>query len=202
MRVIIDFDYTIFDTEAFRVSLIEAFTSFGVTDALYRSTEEQLIHADGLGIYDFTKHLNLLHQQTDASIIELNAAAEGVFQQMRSFLFSDALTFLQHTAEQKHILSYGQQAWQQRKIQYSGIEQWVHSVTITNGKPKEECIESLITQERTIFIDDRGSAIDAIKAHFPEVFCIWLHRPGTPYYDERCISADSTASELSTNLLT
>lgn len=202
MRIILDFDYTVFDTEAFRVGMIDAFHECGVTDDIYRITEKELLHDDGYGVYSFDEHLQRLSQQTQTSIEQLYELAQTVLNDLSTYIYPDALAFLQLVQEEKHILTFGNDDWQRTKIQRSGIEEYITSIRTVQTQTKAEGIQALLNEnEKTVFIDDRGSAIDEVKQVFPDVYCIRLHRKGTPYYDEECTAADAEEAALSPNIL-
>jgi phosphoglycolate phosphatase-like HAD superfamily hydrolase len=180
MRIVIDFDYTLFDTHALKLALIAALQPYGVTAERYFNTE---IEAKVDGVYRLEWHIEQLVAAAQRNAAQ--AAVEMVLQRAEEFLYPDAIQFLQrHQAAQVTVLTFGSPAWQERKIRDSGVDEWVDEV-ITTDRPKHEVIAAW-EQKDPIFINDRGSEIDEMYGILPEASYIWVRRPNAPYRSEPC----------------
>ena len=195
MRYILDFDYTLFNTEAMRQALIEALASYGVTEGWYRDTERQ-VKADGL--YTLEAHLALLAK--GGAIEQLVETSMKVLENAEQFVYPDVWPFLKNIQEADvTILSFGSPVWQDRKIRDSGVGVFADHVITTDGD-KAESIQQYAGRE-VIVINDRGSEIDSMYSVMPQAKYIWLRRTGTPYVDEACQWYTEEVNELSLGLV-
>lgn len=192
MHLIIDFDYTLFDTNRMRAALVKTLAPWDVTLDVYMRMEKKCMeHA----LYDVNAHLRLLvpKQMDDA-----RRAFDGVLRHGDRFLYNDSIKFLRRHKKAGHtltILSFGSHAWQQQKIDGADIASLADDVVITD-KPKEKIIKGIPKDERLIMLDDRGTVLDVVKKQRPQTFAIWMRRPNAPYRDEPCASYDSMKKNL------
>lgn len=196
MRIAIDFDYTLFNTQAMRDVFMHALQPFGVTAQSYSAAERELKVKQ---LYNVEQHLDMLvvgHQRERAE-----AAIDQILKRSAEFLYPDVERFLVDTPNKSIvILSYGDKEWQERKIINCGVA--AHAAQIIAGSlRKEQIIGAWSASEQVIFLTDRGTEIDAVKHARPETFCIWVHREQTPYYDEPCDYADEERPNLLFNLI-
>jgi FMN phosphatase YigB (HAD superfamily) len=101
---------------------------------------------------------------------------------MREYIFPEAWGYMESTRRENSILiTYGWTAFQQLKIQLSGIASNFSQIIITDGKLKTDMIAGLksrgvIDDSQIFLVDDRGKEITEIKADHPEVVAIWVYR--------------------------
>ncbi len=200
MRIIIDFDYTLFDVEALRRAMIAASREqAGVTEEQFRSAEQAVKHE--LGFYEPERHAARLvaNEHMHAQLVE---AWMTVVDHGESFLYPDAVDFLhRYHDEDTVLLSFGNEDWQRRKIEGAGIADMVDHVVITS-QPKTTIFPTLITQETSMvneplfMVNDRGSELDALKQLHPTAVAVWLRRPNDPYTNEPCTAVDMTCTNL------
>lgn len=194
MRFILDFDYTLFNTEAMRRAMALALAKHGVSDERYRETEQA---AKASGVYTLEDHLQAM--ATGPAVDELQRSVYAVLESAEQFLYPDVIPFLQQIQEQDvTILSFGSPQWQERKIRDSGVDALADHV-ITTDQDKAAVIQQYAGQDVTV-INDRGSEIDAMYAVMPQARYIWIRRAGTPYRDETCQHATETVDTLSLGL--
>ncbi|MFH1425898.1 MAG: hypothetical protein ABIG66_00480 [Candidatus Kerfeldbacteria bacterium] len=194
MRILVDFDYTLFNTEAMRRALIAVLEPFGVDENTYRSTEQE---AKLDGVYHLTEHVRLLvgGDKQGEALEKMKAVVDNAGE----FLYPDALPFLKdHSEHDVTVLSFGLPEWQERKIAGAGIDELVDEVVATE-QSKEEIVKQW-EGEDVVFINDRGSEIDAMHAVLPNAKYVWLRRDGAPYRDEPCASSGLEATNLSIDL--
>lgn len=192
MHIIIDFDYTLFDTNAFRNAMADVWSAYGVDRESYARAEEQ---AKVGGVYDFDRHVELLMSTADA--VEARQRAQEVLVHCSQFLYSDALDFLErHAAHSLTLLSFGNPAWQRLKIDNSGISSHFKEI-ITTDRSKNRDLQPFAQFPDLVIINDKGSEIDAMATVCPNATFIHVVRPGTPYVEEPCSSASRTETNLS-----
>ncbi len=181
MRIILDFDYTVFDTEAMRRALIEALAVHGVTEKRYREVEKKLKENGGL----YTLEAHLAEFASGEPTRDMREAAYGVLTRAEEFLFSDVLPWLKE--QHKHevtLLSFGSPDWQARKMRDSGVDMYADEVIATD-KDKADVVKQYAGED-VVVINDRGSEIDAMHAVMPQARYVWVRRPGTKYVNEPC----------------
>lgn len=193
MQLILDFDYTLFDTAALKQAMIHALQQFGVTAEQFFVAEKHVKQKNGM--YELQTHLSMLVEEA-----QHEAAMQSIqhlLQNTAQFLYPDVMPFLKRHAEHQLILlSFGNPDWQRAKIEHTGFLEVFHDILLTD-QPKTEALRGTVVSQKTVLINDRGSEIDAIKQSHPELFAIWLRRPGTPYENENCLNADREVTELS-----
>lgn len=194
MRILIDFDYTLFNTAQMRRALVTALKKWGITEADYQRAEKKCITN---GIYDPREHLHdLLPDHFHCEEAKKEFAA--VVRRAAAFLYPDSMGFLQRQRMAGHhltILSFGLPSWQQEKIDHSGVRSSVDTV-ITTDQPKERAVQQFADEQELAVLDDRGRVLDAMKKLRPDVITIWMRRPESPYHAEACLHADNIKENL------
>lgn len=178
MHLIIDFDYTLFDTERLRTAMKDAALTCGVSAEQFQHAEQVMKTQKRsftvgrlLDALPLSQHDHARAQQ----------AVEAVLQDTSIYLYRDSLDFLlRHQDMEITILSAGDPGWQERKIFASGVRDLVASVIATE-RPKEQVIQELRHDTTPVFVNDRGSEIDAIKSAHPTCMTVWVQRSNTPY---------------------
>ncbi|OGY86214.1 MAG: hypothetical protein A2233_01105 [Candidatus Kerfeldbacteria bacterium RIFOXYA2_FULL_38_24] len=199
MRLVIDFDYTLFDTACLRAKLIMALADFGITKKQFQETEKQVLKK---GVYVLIEHLQQLSKISSprVAVSDLVLAVDQVFFDLSPCVYGDAREFLEQAKQKKiliTILSFGHLAFQKRKILASGLDAWADEVIVTD-QPKEKIIDKWDKND-IIFINDRGQEIDKIKQKYPQLQAVWLHRKHTPYDTEPCHRADQELAKFNFN---
>lgn len=195
MQIFIDFDYTVFDTNAMRDSLKKNLADFEITAEQYDAAEQAVKEKNG--IYRLSDHMEAIAHHHDGKV--LLTIAEEMLQDTAPFLYEDVREFVErHLHHELTILSFGDTEWQKMKIHHSGLTEKGMSVEPTD-KPKVEYIKQWCADNpevEAVLINDRGSEIDAIKEVCPQIRTIWIRRKGTPYIDEPCEKADEEYTNL------
>lgn len=191
MRIVLDFDYTLFDTEAMRRAFIDAVEPLGISEQQYRAAEQE---AKADGVYSLGEHMQTLEQYTDSE--KLNGVVREVMGRAPEFLYPDSVEFLEKNKEEhRTLLTFGNPEWQQRKIEASGIADYLDEI-ITTDKGKENVLNGWENEE-VVFINDRGSEIDVMHEALPAALFIMVRRQGAPYRDEDCELCSFVTDDLS-----
>lgn len=186
-KIIIDFDYTLFNTGKFRKDLAK---TLGLTSAQWLASYNKI--KEQYRVYDYKKHLKLFNAVQQKNFI-------AVIKKAKKYLYKDSLSFLNKYSKkyQVIILSKGNKQFQELKIKHSGLNKY--QIIITN-QDKLGIMKKLAKKSKLIFINDRGQEIDEIKSHLPEVRAIWVKRRGSLYFKEPCKLYDKKISNLIINL--
>ncbi|PIS42514.1 MAG: hypothetical protein COT24_03020 [Candidatus Kerfeldbacteria bacterium CG08_land_8_20_14_0_20_40_16] len=198
MKIILDFDYTLFNAQDFKQALRDRFSLFGISseqfDDSYFTIKQQL------GYYNYNKHLKMLAQNNKINENDLILSFQEIVDSAREFLYPDSLFFLKTIKNIPdafiYLLTFGQDKLQQSKIEASGIKKYFDKIIdTTNSKMDLLKIDRNVSD--IVIINDRGKEIDEIKQQLPPVKAIWLRRPYSLYFNEGCRQKDFEASTLS-----
>jgi FMN phosphatase YigB (HAD superfamily) len=166
----LDFDHTLFDTDRFFwVDVRAAFRRFGVADDAW----EQSYDAVWPSGYSLVKHLDELERlgavpgpDTRSAML---TAFEASFSDLHAYLFPDVPGFLEAARQREYdllLLSFGDPAWQQYKVEASGIVPLFRKIVYTaQHRGKADLAEALGAPYISLHVIDNNPAdLDAIKA--------------------------------------
>jgi len=174
MKIFIDFDGVIFNTELFKKRLIKFFSENGISkkdfDKSYQYFKNQKIP------YSVIKHLKLLFFLKK---IKKKCRYNDI---LRPYIFKDAEIFLKSFSKNNlYLLSYGDLNFQKQKIKGAKISDYFRRIIITN-KNKAEILKQIIKKdkfgklEKIIFIDDQPRNIEEVSS-IRNITTIQLIRP-------------------------
>lgn len=132
-RIILDFDNTLFDTDAFKRALSGALTELGVTREMFWQMYPRVLDHGGerLG-YSPDRHAKVLHELLpDVDPYQATVLLERVVDRAADFLFPDTRDFLSRMISLNvplMLLSRGDEWFQRRKIAASGLDRFVHEI--------------------------------------------------------------------------
>ena len=170
--IILDLDYTLLDTARFKAALSRALE---MPVAAYDQAYQGFVQDNGL-----FEPKAFLEGVTTAQ----QTAFYVVLKKMRSFLYPDTLPFLRQLQQQHWkvtIITYGNQAWQQSKL--DGLTFSSDITTIATEQSKIKVWKKLTLDAITVAVDDKATEIDAIQKLYPAVQCYWIKRPNGRYHD-------------------
>jgi len=174
MKIFIDFDGVIFNTELFKKRLIKFFSENGISkkdfDKSYQYFKNQKIP------YSVIKHLKLLFFLKK---IKKKCRYNDI---LRPYIFKDAEIFLKSFSKNNlYLLSYGDLNFQKQKIKGAKISDYFRRIIITN-KNKAEILKQINFKdkfgklEKIIFIDDQPRNIEEVSS-IRNITTIQLIRP-------------------------
>lgn len=193
----LDFDHTLFDTDAFFYhDMREAARRLGVGDECW-NLSYQTVWGGG---YSAEKHLREMIRISKNEVLakEGMAAFENVFHRMPSHVYPDVVSFLTK-ARAKEIrlvlVSFGDPSWQEFKVNRSGLRPLLDEcffISKQGGKGDIISRESAGYRD-SIFIDDNARELDVAKSLVPDLKTYWMHRSS-----KKNGSSGSDAATLST----
>lgn len=137
MKIGIDFDRVLFDTESFKHHLEEQLPGFSET---YEEAREN-------SLYNPEKHAEILGVEVERIFEEIENA--------KNFLYSD-LEELEKIGHNVIIVSRGDREFQGMKIQESGVLEYVDGFEVVEDEDKQVCgIEALV--------DDREEELSRVE---------------------------------------
>lgn len=123
---------------------------------------------------------------------------DSLLPKLHLFLYADSISFLETAIRLGYeviIVTFGEEVWQQKKIQALQLYLPTAVKTLISPTQKINHIKHLLT-DRVILIDDRAEEIDAIKQAFPKVEAYWMRRPEGKYRDEEPTTPHQTINSL------
>lgn len=187
MKIIFDFDNTLFSVKKFYEAFQNSFKEIGINKKLFEETFEKA--KAGNKSYNPEKHFKLIIQKKpEISLKELKENFEKALEQGEKFLYSDTQPFFKKLKNKfdLFLVSYGNKKFQREKIEKSGITKFFKKVIITSDASKISSLKKILKKhEKAIFIDDNPEALSAVKEKFPQVITIRMSRGEGRYKKEK-----------------
>ena len=169
---IIDFDDTLFDTQAFKEARLKALKKFGVSTELFWTTYKKArVNNDGVFTYSDIIHAQILGS-AGYSETEILKAFKNVNKKIKSFLMKDTEDFLKFLKTFKQpliLLSLGETGFQELKVKETGIDKYFDRMFMIN-KSKGQVLQELIKAGQDYwFINDKVDEAQQLKISFPNL---------------------------------
>lgn len=176
MKIVLDFDDTIFNTHALMRGLVKIFTKKGFSEdqfwGAYKECKEKSGDLDKVLLVDLLYKLKIFDKN------KVNAEIDRIIERSYEFVYQDFFDFvLDFKKKDLILLSFGTTDFQKIKIENSGILKYFCESIITS-KNKADDIEEILKKhvESLIFMDDKASQIDEAKKRLPQIIAIKMER--------------------------
>lgn len=167
MKIFIDFDNVMFDTEKFKSDLAKIFLKNGISKKEF--ADSYLSFKTARKAYEPREHIKILTGGDDDKARRLFLYFKNLMKNLEKYVFQDAIEFLKsHSKKILYLISYGNKKFQKEKINKSGIAPYFKNIIITRGNKAKE-IRKIIKSDKfkknetVIFIDDKPKHIKEIK---------------------------------------
>jgi len=198
MKIVIDFDDTIFNTYMFVQEIIKHFQRVGFTSdefkEIYKKSKEKMNSFDQKTVVDLFFQLKPFDKE---DVVE---EIDSLIERSREFIYPDFKKFAnEHIRKELTLLSFGTTDFQKRKIDNANISNLFDKVHITD-KDKVFYLENIYRsnpEDLIVFIDDKASEIDKVKEKFPDVIAIKMERPRGGHIKIKSERADYVAKNFS-----
>jgi FMN phosphatase YigB (HAD superfamily) len=191
MKIYLDFDDTIFDTEGFKNELVRIFGAAGFSEKDFNDNYEK--SKEKAGGLDLDGLFNLFVEQGDFDVRKTRRTMDNIFANADVFVYDDFFDFAREfPKEDLAILSYGATLSQREKIENSKVVPYFREIIITN-KGKEESFPDILRaypHEDIFFVEDKADQIDRVKAVAPFITAMKMERLQGRHRDTRSSSAD------------
>jgi hypothetical protein len=182
MQIILDFDYTIFDTDKFRDAVQKIFLKRGVSAELFTASYEQSKSVSGCWNPDKQVEIFENYVITNTQVIreKLYEAAKKT----HLFLYKDVLPFLKKSSKayEFSILSYGEDKFQHAKINgCRTILKYFSKIIVTQDLDKSKEASELARGKSAILIEDNPYALSAVKKYAPNIITVRINRGAGRY---------------------
>jgi hypothetical protein len=176
-KLFIDFDGTLFNTEAFKEKLFAIFLMAGFEQEEIESTYK----AECLDyLYSPEGQMNRLKKIHQFNLEMARVRITKLINTASSFLFKDDITYIKnidHNMFQLNMLTLGDIGFQKQKVKHSGIEQYFDSIDFCEIQ-KWDFLDTLVKKdEKFVIIDDRADTMKKIGEKFKRSFPVLMIRP-------------------------
>lgn len=165
MKIFIDFDDTLFDSNKFKKYFENIFIEEGISRKKLRKAYDQ---AKEKGVYSLENHLSLLSQNFGINKEIIKEKLKLLFSDLSCCVYKDSWKILdQFPKKNLFILSFGQHSFQRKKIISSKVIRKVSKVIITQNR-KIKTIHEFVkkydyNKEKLVFIDNRAKFLERIE---------------------------------------
>lgn len=178
MKIVLDFDDTIFNTSAFIEEKIKIFNKEGFTREDYFSNYKKVIREKGY--FDADIIIDLFFKNKNFDKKRIKREIEAVIKNSKIFVFEDFFDFAKSfNKKDLNLISVGIGKNHKRKIENTGTMSFFDKISIPE-KDKGDEIGLIIKKypsEKIFFIDDKAAQIDEAKKRFPQIVAIKMERP-------------------------
>lgn len=185
MRIIFDFDYTLFDTLRFKEAIREEFKKHGVSYELFEQTREK--SKNGQRDWKPKIQFEILKAQGIKNISIIQEGFEKIVASAQNFLYEDAMPFLEKARESHSffLITYGEDEFQNAKVDSCpALKKCFKEIIITQNIYKDKEAAQIADGESALFIEDNPIALSAAKKLAPQIVTIRMKRPNGHYINE------------------
>jgi FMN phosphatase YigB (HAD superfamily) len=167
--VIIDFDHTLFDTDAFLRAAALAAKQHGVSQALFYRTFAAITAEPRDAPYSFPQHIAAIAALTPVARSSLYKDFRQIVDRSSSFLYSDATAFLRNLLRwnvRVTLLTYADQKLRRAQLSSTSLSRWFDSVDIVSNSRAEKYkrLQEIAQISMTsILVDDHPKVLKAAE---------------------------------------
>ena len=198
VKIIFDFDHTLFSAKKFYEALKVSFLKLGVEEKLFQKTYEKSkgkeevyndeVDISGNACYKPFKQFKLIINKKPKIFLEkLKESFQKTLNKASEFLYPDVLKFLGDKKNKFNfvLLSYGEGEFQRKKVKKSKIGKFFKEIIITKDVSKTKPFRKLVQgNEKIIFVEDNPKALFEVKRKFPKVTAVRINRGEGRYSKE------------------
>lgn len=177
MKLFIDFDGVLFDSEKFRNDLLSQIEKSGFSK---QEVNDAYIAECLDSNYLPANHLLRLEKIHKFNMRLAETRIESLVKNAKKYLFSDTVESLKTISKspnyQLEMISLGHRKFQPNKIKKTGINKYFKKLNFPTA-PKVEYLQGVVKAgEKFIIVDDRGDALEEISKKFPKAIAIEMRR--------------------------
>lgn len=176
MKIVLDFDDTLFNTQEQLEELQKIFWRAGFTEeefwTLYQETKQKIGDFDVL-ILDLALQLKQFNRE------KVNEEINFLTDKSADFVYSDVTEFLNGFNKKDIILLSSGADFQKLKVKKSKLAPFFNEIIITFKDKVEELkvLSERYPNEKIFFIDDKAEQIDKVKNQLPQIITMKMERP-------------------------
>lgn len=185
MRIISDFDYTLFDTARLKRHIQGIFSTYGVGEELFaRSLEAS--RGEGRD-WKPKRQFEILKAEGAPHTEQIRKAVDALLEATHKFLYEDTIPFLERgkTSHSFALVTYGEDSFQNAKIAgLGGAAGYFEKIIITRNIYKDKEVSALAGGAPAIFLEDNPIALRAAKARVSQIITVRVNRGDGRYAGE------------------
>ena len=177
MKIVLDFDDTIFNTYALANNFLEVYKNAGFQEKEFWSGYEKV--KEQVKDFDLKLIADVLYDLKQFDKNKVKKEINRILEKMDSYIYLDFAAFAKNfKKEDLMLLSYGTTKFQKEKIEKSKIVPLLNEIIITKNDKADDFknITRKYGSEKIFFIDDRADQIDSVKKNFPQVITLKMER--------------------------
>ncbi|MFA5742915.1 MAG: hypothetical protein WCX77_00450 [Candidatus Paceibacterota bacterium] len=177
MRIVLDFDHTLYSTKSLYEAIKAAFVCLGVDGELFQQTF-QLSKGTGRD-YKPAKQMKLIAKQVNIKESKLQRELNKFLKISPKFLYPDTIGFLKAHAKKDEffMLSYGEEKFQKQKVDSARISKYFKKIKITRDIGKSKPFKMFLNKrEPVLFLEDNPQALSEVKKVYPQVITVRIRR--------------------------
>lgn len=185
MKIISDFDYTLFDTARLKRSIQAIFSKYGVDEELFARTLEAS-RGEGRD-WKPERQFEILKAEEAANTEQIRKEMDALLKVTHKFLYKDTIPFLERgkISHSFALVTYGEDSFQNAKIDGLGdASRYFEKIIITGNIYKDKEVSDLAGGAPAIFLEDNPLALRAAKACAPHVVTVRMNRGEGRYAGE------------------
>ena len=200
MLIVLDVDYTLLDTTAFKQAMQDAVKPFEISEELFEKTYQRVVSmVPNEYNYDVEQHARFLAQQSSASVFDVVTALQGVIDRTQSFLFPDVADTIEQWNSEGHIqviFTRGNPDWQEQKIVKTGLLRFFDDIFCIADEKHNIRLKYNIPESDWVFINDSPKEIVAFERQHPKARLIRIARKKGKHFsdEEEAAYADNMRS--------
>jgi len=178
MKIILDFDDTIFNTHRLMREFLKIVKKFDFTEEEFFGAYQECKKI--VGDFDPKTIIRLLDEIKSFDRIRAEQEVNLMLGDLEDFIYPDFFDFAESFYKKDLILlSFGTTGTQRIKIDNSKITEFFGSIIITSRDKVEDVkpIFEKYKKEKIFFIDDKTVQVDNIKNKLPEIVTMKIKRP-------------------------
>lgn len=156
MKIYIDFDGTLFNTDKYTKNFMDIFNEHGIDNVIFNRVRNILFNNENLFDLDIIIDYFLKEYNIDIGLkIKINSLLN------KSYLYPEVVNCLKELIDsgyELHLLTYGDKNFQSMKIDSSNISGYFKNIIITD----EDKSELNLDYKNSIFIDNNPFVIDKL----------------------------------------
>ena len=197
MKIILDFDDTIFNTYALVNSFLEVYKNAGFQEKEFWNGYEKV--KGQVKDFDLKLIANVLYDLKQFDKKKTEEEINHFLEKIDSYVYSDFITFAGNfKKEDLTLLSYGITKFQKEKIEKSKIVPLLNEIIITKNDKADDFknITRRYNNEKIFFVDDRADQIDNVKKKFPRIITLKMERLQGRYTKTKSKLADYVVKDF------
>lgn len=182
MRIILDFDHTLFDMQRMHQELISALDRIGIPEKMYKEAYSLETHWKVFTVQGFA---NRLASKSGIAQEIIEKTLWDVAKSSGHCLYPDVMEVCRELKSVGHtliLLSWGDEDWQGAKIEQSGVRSFFDEiVTITDLKA--DYLKGRGNGRPVVLVDDKPAELKSVQEARPDIQLVRMRRPNAKYSD-------------------